>query len=250
MNIQEKICTICKENKDINLFSNDIHKKDGKRPECKSCKAIRDKKYRESNINKIKEKSVEYYQNNKETIKEKVKLWYDENKEQSKESKAKYYQNNKEKMDLAKKEWHDKNKDKMKIWVNTYMKNRYHDNFDYRIKTIMNKRIRDYIRLKTKPTLEFLGCSIDEFKKWIEYQFNENMNWDNMGSYWSFDHVKPCNSFDFSDEIQILNCYNWTNLRPLKAIENSSKGSKIDNNIIEQHNQLLETYINQYGAPS
>ena len=40
MNIQEKICTICNVNKDINLFSNDIHKKDGKRPECKSCKQL------------------------------------------------------------------------------------------------------------------------------------------------------------------------------------------------------------------
>jgi hypothetical protein len=241
----EKLCTVCNHIKDISFFSNDKYKKDGKRPECKSCKANRDKKYKEANINKIKQNSVEYYNNNKETIKQRVKIWCEENKEKSKETKAKYYQDNKEKIDLAKKEWHEKNKDKMKIWINTYMKNRYHSNFDYRIKSIMNKRIRDYIRLKTKPTLEFLGCSIEDFKKWIEYQFNEHMNWDNMGSYWSFDHVKPCNSFDFSDQQQILDCYNWTNLRPLKAIENSSKGSKIDNIIIEQHKKMLELYIKE-----
>jgi hypothetical protein len=123
------------------------------------------------------------------------------------------------------------------------MKDRYHTDIDYRIKSIMNKRIRDYIRSKTKPTLEFLGCSIEDFKLWIEYQFDSNMNWDNMGSYWSFDHVKPCNSFDFSKENEILDCYNWTNLRPLKTTENSSKGSKVDNLIIQNHKKILDSFI-------
>jgi hypothetical protein len=41
------------------------------------------------------------------------------------------------------------------------------------IKSLMNKRIRDYIRSKNKPTLEFLGCSMEYFKKWTESQFDE-----------------------------------------------------------------------------
>jgi hypothetical protein len=66
-----------------------------------------------------------------------------------------------------------------------------------------------------------------------------------MGTYWSFDHVKPCKSFDFSKETEILDCYNWTNLRPLKATENSSKGAKVDNIIIENHKKTLDSFISE-----
>lgn len=239
----EKICITCNEKKSSDLYSNDKSRKDGKRPECKVCKSARDKKYRETNIEKVKKMNENYYLNNTEILKEKSKKWYQENLEQSKDVRAKYYQDNREKMDLAKQKWYEKNKEKMKIWTNTYFKNKYQNDQDYKIKTIMNKRIRDYIKSKNKPTLEFLGCSIKDFKKWIEYQFDENMNWDNMGSYWHFDHVKPCKSFNFSVESEILECYNWTNLRPLKASENISKGSKIDNNIINKHKILVENYI-------
>lgn len=245
-----KICSVCNIEKDTNLFSNDKTKSDGKRPSCKKCKAISDKKYRESNKEKIKEKSIKYYQDNKEEIKEKVASWIHENSEKSKQTKALYYQNNREKMDLAKKQWHDKNKDKMKAWANEYMKNRYKTDMDYRIKSLMNKRIRDYIRSKTKPTLEFLGCSMEYFKKWTEYQFDENINWDNMGTYWHFDHVIPCNSFDFSKENDILECYHWKNIRPLEAIENISKGAKLDSIIIEKHKKLVDSFQITYGAPS
>ena len=51
-----KICTICNEEKYIDLFSNDKHKKDGKRPECKSCKAIRDNKYKSIWCTKLEKK--------------------------------------------------------------------------------------------------------------------------------------------------------------------------------------------------
>ncbi len=240
-----KTCITCKQEKNINLYSNDSSRKDGKRPECKVCKSLRDKLYKLANKDKVKEREKKYYQEHKDEIKEKTKLWYEENKEKAKETRALYYQNNKQKMDNAKKIWYEKNKEKMKLWVNEYMKNRYQTNFDYRIKTIMNKRIRDYIRSKTQPTLEFLGCSIDDFKKWIEYQFDKNMSWDNMGTYWSFDHVVPCASFDFSKEEDILECYNWTNLRPLKATDNSSKGSKIEEDLIDNHKLLLAKYIEE-----
>ena len=49
-----KICSVCNIEKDVNLFSNDKTKSDGKCPSCKKCKAISDKKYRESNKEKLK----------------------------------------------------------------------------------------------------------------------------------------------------------------------------------------------------
>jgi len=238
-----KTCSLCHIEKELHLFSNDRTKTDGKYSKCKECKAIGDKKYRVANLDKIRENSVKYYQENKEEIKEKVKQWCHDNPDKSKETKALYYQQHREKMDAAKKAWHSDNKDKMKAWANEYMKNRYHIDMNYRIKSLMNKRIRDYIRYKTKPTLEFLGCSMEQFKKWTEYQFDTHMNWENMGSYWHFDHVKPCSSFDFSQEADILECYQWTNLRPLEAIENISKGAKVDSIIIENHHRIIDSFV-------
>ena len=47
-----------------------------------------------------------------------------------------------------------------------------------------------------------------------------------MEVWWHIDHVKPCNSFDLSDPQQQLECYNWTNLQPLRADKNISKRDK------------------------
>lgn len=81
---------------------------------------------------------------------------------------------------------------------------------------------------------KLLGCSIDEFREYIEAQFVEGMSWDNQGiqkqggeKKWHMDHIKPCSSFDLSDPKQRLECFNYRNHQPLWASENFSKGSKI-----------------------
>jgi hypothetical protein len=52
------------------------------------------------------------------------------------------------------------------------------------------------------------------------------MTWDNYGPVWHVDHKRPCASFDFSDPVQQRLCWHWTNLQPLFAAENLSKGDK------------------------
>ena len=55
-------------------------------------------------------------------------------------------------------------------------------------------RTRIYNSMKTnkeRSTLEYLGCSIDQYKTHLETQFTPNMNWDNWGSYWEIDHIIP-----------------------------------------------------------
>jgi hypothetical protein len=51
------------------------------------------------------------------------------------------------------------------------------------------------------------------------------MTWDNYGE-WHVDHIQPCASFDLSDPKQLAECFNWSNLQPLWAKENISKGAK------------------------
>jgi hypothetical protein len=51
------------------------------------------------------------------------------------------------------------------------------------------------------------------------------MNWQNYGQ-WHIDHIRPCASFDLKDPIEQAKCFNYTNLQPLWAKENLSKGAK------------------------
>ncbi len=52
------------------------------------------------------------------------------------------------------------------------------------------------------------------------------MSWDNYGSYWHIDHLRPCISFDQTNSNDQKECFNWSNLQPLEKSENISKGSK------------------------
>jgi hypothetical protein len=71
-----------------------------------------------------------------------------------------------------------------------------------------------------------IGCSVPQLRKHLEAQFTEGMTWDNHGE-WHIDHIKPCASFDLTDAEQQLECFNYTNLQPLWASDNLSKGAKV-----------------------
>lgn len=124
--------------------------------------------------------------------------------------------------------------------MNIYIKNKYKNDINYRIKSILNARLRDYIKNKFNHTIDYLSCSLDYFKKWIESQFDEKMRWDNLGLYWQFDHIKPCVSYDMSKIEEIYKCYHWSNIRPHNKYENMSKGGKINNKLIDQYYELFQ----------
>ena len=53
------------------------------------------------------------------------------------------------------------------------------------------------------------------------------MSWDNHGyDGWHVDHIRPCASFDLTDEEQVRKCFHYTNLQPLWAKDNLRKGSE------------------------
>ncbi len=68
-----------------------------------------------------------------------------------------------------------------------------------------------------------VGCSTEELKIYLEKQFTDGMSWNNYGE-WHIDHIRPCASFDLSDLSQQIECFHYTNLRPLWAEDNKSKG--------------------------
>lgn len=156
----------------------------------------------------------------------------------SKECRKKLYYH-KEKKD----EYRKKNKDKINKWCreNYYRyKGKYNKRMAeykrkrlkeplFKLKHLLRDRINKFIKYKgfkkTTSTIDLLGCSWEFFKNYIEIQFTDKMSWKNYGSYWEIDHILPLKVAIGVNDLSKLN--HFTNLRPLKASENRSKGAKL-----------------------
>jgi len=73
------------------------------------------------------------------------------------------------------------------------------------------------------------------------------MNWENHGDYWHIDHVRPCSSYDMSDESELRACFHWSNVRPLEKTLNLVKNDKIDVRLIELHKQTVKSFATKLG---
>lgn len=73
--------------------------------------------------------------------------------------------------------------------------------------------------------MELTGCELNVLKEFLESKFKQGMSWENHGE-WHIDHIKPCCKFDLEDEEEQKKCFHYTNLQPLWAKENLSKGGK------------------------
>jgi hypothetical protein len=72
-----------------------------------------------------------------------------------------------------------------------------------------------------------LPFTIEELRLHIESQFEPWMSWDNYGE-WQIDHIVPQAKFTYSstDDASFRECWALSNLRPLDAFANRSKGAK------------------------
>lgn len=94
---------------------------------------------------------------------------------------------------------------------------------------------------KGQSYLSILGYSIEDLRKHIESQFYTNprngilMTWNNWGpwkeddSTWHIDHIVPDSLFSYSSALDdgFKNSWALSNLRPLWAKDNISKGNKV-----------------------
>ena len=80
---------------------------------------------------------------------------------------------------------------------------------------------------KKNKTFDIVGCSPESLKEHLEKQFTNGMTWDNR-SEWHIDHIIPLSSAKTEEELYKL-CH-YSNLQPLWAGDNLSKGNKVFTN--------------------
>ena len=100
------------------------------------------------------------------------------------------------------------------------------------LKSSPNYRLSKYLRntiymavignREHKKAIEFLGCSVVEYRKYLENKFAQGMAWDNYGE-WHIDHIDPLFKFNLKDKQEFLSASHYTNTQPLWAKDNFIK---------------------------
>ena len=199
--------------------------------ESKEKRHIYQVKYRKQNKNILKQKGKKRYLKNQDYNLKVAKEWREKNREKCRLYSVERRKKNPEYVRKMDKEWREKNLDYVLKKGRERFNRRYRNDITFRIKTILGNQLKaklktQYIRKKNKA-LEYLGCSIDFFKNYIEKKFKPGMSWENHSFYtWHLDHIKPCAAFDFTKESEIKKCFHYTNFQPLWWKDNLSKGSK------------------------
>lgn len=183
------------------------------------------KEYRLNNKEKLNKIRYEYYIKNKEYYNQYNKKYNKENKEKLNKISKEYYQKNKEKRKEYLKDWRINNKE----YSNTYMNKRNKEDKIFKFRNSLRSLIytsfkRGSFNYQKKSKTEFiLGCTIEEFRNYIEIKFIDGMCFENHGE-WHLDHIIPLASANTEEDIIKLNHY--TNFQPLWAFDNLSKGCK------------------------
>ena len=208
-----KTCFKCKTEKELDDFHRSNQTKDGRQAYCKKCRSKDKKIYRDKNKDRINAQAREYVQKNKEAVLARSREYYRKNIEYYNEYHQKYRQKPEVKKRRA--EW---------------IKEKYHSDPSFRLHCCFSALMRQCIHKNYKGTFEeVLPYTVQELKQHLENQFDENMTWENYGSYWQVDHIIPRSYFKFDNYLdkEFQKCWALENLRPLEASANASKGNRM-----------------------
>jgi len=183
------------------------------------------KKWISSDEGKLRKKEYDTarYHNNTDREKKRMKEWRDANLERHRRNVKEWRKNNPDRV-----KEHERNRPSRAAW---YRKKRRED-INFRIAGSLRSRLRAATRAqlaggspKKGSAIENLGCTMSELIVYLENQFQQGMSWENYGK-WHIDHVRPLSGFDLSDPEQVKNACHYSNLQPLWAADNMSKGNR------------------------
>jgi hypothetical protein len=210
-----------------------------------------DRLYYQRNKAEIKKRANEYYKNNTRKVRETVKIYrqknlklialrhkkyYEKNKPKILNRNKQYYFKNKIKLNAASKRWREKNPEKArtayKKWFERKPEARIAQMVRSRLYKIMGRKA-----LKEKSVFNICGCSYETLRRHIERQFEPGMSWENRSRVWHVDHKIPISLFE---KDQIVQANHFSNLRPMFARKNISRGNRLGGHFVLRGKRILE----------
>lgn len=206
-----KKCSMCNYDFPSNkeFFHSDRGKKDGLSSRCKACSNSARKAWVENNRDKHIEYHSKYRQENRERI--------------SKTNREQYLKNREYRLQYAKSKQRERRNE-----INERARERYKNCPKTKISFSVSSRIRRSLKGGSKGIFRHLPYTKEDLVEHLEQQFDEGMSWENYGE-WHIDHIIPIASFKYEsiEDEGFIECWSLSNLRPLWAKENLSKGKKI-----------------------
>lgn len=221
-NMGDKICTNCKQEKNVSNF----HKgsgADGLNCYCKKCVAEYAIKNRESVLKskrayntRQREKTAE----DRKAKKEKRILEAPFKKELARKKRLEQQKTRNAVYPEIKKLCDKKYREKTKSQRNEKDKLRKAIDPQYRLTVNLRIRLNKAIENDQKigSAIDDLGCSIDFLKNYLESLFQYGMTWDNYGKgsgKWQIDHIKALCLFNLTNRSELLEAVNYKNLQPI-----------------------------------
>jgi hypothetical protein len=167
------------------------------------CTTCLSREYRKNNPERVKAVQAAWYKNNRDKEITKALKWQKENPEKANAATRKYFKNS------------------------NYTMNRYHADINFRLRVLLRARLLQSVKTDAKAgsAVKDLGCTIPEFKDYLESKFTLGMTWENIGD-WHIDHIQPLSKYNLEDVEQFKEACHYTNLQPLWKEDNLKKSDK------------------------
>lgn len=208
-----KICYRCKASKNISEFGT---KK--KKTYCLDCNKLIIKQWRINHPQKTK------LHNNGNKSKIRKQKWLNDNLDKRRQYQQKYYLDNLHKFKARNQTTLSKRTKKQ------YKKNKRNDPVFRMRHNISNAILKALKHGKSRKAgqsiLKYLRYTINDLKNHLQNQFDNQMSWNNYGTFWHIDHIIPQSDLPYTsmNDVNFYKCWSLSNLRPLNAIQNMRDG--------------------------
>lgn len=172
-----------------------------------------------------------YQRKNREKINKTKRLYRERKRDEAKKRNLIWREEPKVVVDERRNRWRNENVEHVKKYAREYMRKVRKENPQVRIRQSLSARLRSLLKGENKSirTVEVVGCSYEELRKYLEDKFQNGMSWNNYGrGGWHIDHIKPCNLFDLTNPGELKKCFHFSNLQPLWEKENIVKSNKYE----------------------
>jgi len=208
------ICNKCEIEKPLSSYGNNKKNYLGKESICKSCRCSQ-KELRHKEKMKNNPEYAKNYREKKNKYSRDRRLKFRKEREKS----GVVYKKKKRKVSSKDRKIRKREKHKLRLKTDVVYK------LKFRLRRNIRKSLKNNGYTKKSNTYTILGCSYEEFKLYIESQFEDWMSWDNYGLFngeekygWDLDHIVPISSAECEEDVYKLNHH--SNIQPLCSYVN------------------------------